>query len=165
MIDLINKLGIKHFRGIYSKDNLPKQIKKECGIINLDTMIGQGTHWVCYQTNDKHTEYFDSFGLKMPKEVETYLNTSNKQIIYSGDEIQEKLFYVDIGAFINYWKDKMEKRILETIHNTKFDMNDQWVNNRFIINHFKKKKKYIYIYINILRGKKDATTFPDKPVS
>ena len=33
-----------------------------------------------------------------------------------------------------------------------------------------KKKKYIYIYIyiyiiNIMRGKKDATTFPDKPVS
>ena len=24
---------------------------------------------------------------------------------------------------------------------------------------------YIYIYINIMRGKKDATTFPDKPVS
>ena len=23
----------------------------------------------------------------------------------------------------------------------------------------------IYIYINIMRGKKDATTFPDKPVS
>ena len=24
---------------------------------------------------------------------------------------------------------------------------------------------YIYIYIYIMRGKKDATTFPDKPVS
>ena len=24
---------------------------------------------------------------------------------------------------------------------------------------------YIYICINIMRGKKDATTFPDKPVS
>ena len=24
---------------------------------------------------------------------------------------------------------------------------------------------HIYIYINIMRGKKDATTFPDKPVS
>ena len=23
----------------------------------------------------------------------------------------------------------------------------------------------IYIYINIMRGKKDVTTFPDKPVS
>ena len=24
---------------------------------------------------------------------------------------------------------------------------------------------YVCIYINIMRGKKDATTFPDKPVS
>ena len=46
----------------------------------------------------------------MPKKVETFLNTSNKQIIYSGDEIQERLmFYVDTGACITYWKDKMEK--------------------------------------------------------
>ena len=29
----------------------------------------------------------------------------------------------------------------------------------------KKKKKHIYIYINIMRGKNDATTYPDKPVS
>ena len=28
-----------------------------------------------------------------------------------------------------------------------------------------KKKKYMYIYINIMRGKNDATTYPNKPVS
>ena len=50
---------------------------------------------------------------------------------------RDLVFYVDIGACITYWKDKMEKSILETIHNTKFDMNDQWVNSRFIINYFK----------------------------
>ena len=98
LIDWVKKLGIKHFRGIYSRDNLPKQIKKEVGVINVDTIIGQGTHWVCYRNIEKHTEYFDSFGLKMPKEVETYLNTSNKQIIYSGDEIQERL-----SVLCGYW--------------------------------------------------------------
>ena len=61
LFDWVNKLGIKHFRGIYSRDNLPKQIKKEVGIINLNTMIRQGTHWVCYRNIDKHTEYFDSW--------------------------------------------------------------------------------------------------------
>ena len=40
----IKRLGIKHFRGIYSRDGLPKKIKKECGIINLDDMSGPGTH-------------------------------------------------------------------------------------------------------------------------
>ena len=36
LMDWIDKLGIKHFRGIYSKDGLPRKIGKECGIINLD---------------------------------------------------------------------------------------------------------------------------------
>ena len=40
----IDKLGIKHFRSIYSRDALPE---KECGIINLDDIEGEGTHWVC----------------------------------------------------------------------------------------------------------------------
>ena len=44
----IDKLGIKHFRGIYSRDALPQSInKKECGTINLDDIKGEGTHWVC----------------------------------------------------------------------------------------------------------------------
>ena len=45
----IKKLGIKYLRGIYSRDRLPKKIKKECGIINLDDISGPGTHWVCYR--------------------------------------------------------------------------------------------------------------------
>ena len=37
-MDWVKKLGIKHFRGIYSRDGLPKKIRKECGIINLHDM-------------------------------------------------------------------------------------------------------------------------------
>jgi len=45
LFNWVEKLGIKHFRGVYSRDDLPKQIKKhECGIINLDSQIGPGTH-------------------------------------------------------------------------------------------------------------------------
>ena len=33
----VKKLNIKYFRAVYSRDNLPKIIKKrECGIINLN---------------------------------------------------------------------------------------------------------------------------------
>ena len=49
LMEWIKKLGIKHFRGIYSRDGLPHKIKKECGIINLDDIQGPGTHWVCYR--------------------------------------------------------------------------------------------------------------------
>ena len=44
LMDWVKKLGIKHFRGIYSRDGLPNRIKKECGIINLDDITGPGTH-------------------------------------------------------------------------------------------------------------------------
>ena len=64
MIDWVKQLGIKYFRGFFSKDILPKQIKnKECGIVNLDNHVGPGTHWVAYRNIDRFCEYFDSFGL------------------------------------------------------------------------------------------------------
>ena len=63
LIDWFKKLNIKHFRSINSRENLPSKIQKECGIINLDTMIGKGTHWATYSNIDKQAEYFDSFGL------------------------------------------------------------------------------------------------------
>ena len=49
LMEWVKKLGIKHLRGIYSRDGLPNKIKKECGIINLDDIQGPGTHWVCYR--------------------------------------------------------------------------------------------------------------------
>ena len=70
LTDWVKQLGIKYFRGVFSKDMLPKQIKnRECGIINLNDHIGAGTHWVCYRNIDRFWEYFDSFGLPMPIEV------------------------------------------------------------------------------------------------
>ena len=76
--------------------------KKECGIINLDDIKGEGTHWVCYRNLEKNlVEYFDPFGLIMPYEIHDYLLTSGKKIIYSQEKYKiEKLFYVVIGVCI-----------------------------------------------------------------
>ena len=141
-IDLLNwvkKLGIKHFRGIYSRDALPpKMLKNEVGIINLDSQIGPGTHWVAYRNGEKHAEYFDSFGLIMPNEVMNYLGTSGKKIFYSGDEIQER-DSVLCGYWDLYYLLERQRGVpmLNVIHNANFDMNDQTVNHRFIIDYFK----------------------------
>jgi hypothetical protein len=81
------------FRGVFSQDLLPKQIKKrECGIVNLDTVGGKGTHWVCYfnSPEEKYVEYFDSYGLAPPEELQKYLFTSRKQIIYNTAELQNR---------------------------------------------------------------------------
>ena len=140
LLNWVKKLGIKHFRGIYGKDALPTKIlQNEVGIINLDTYLGPGTHWVAYRNVDStYCEYFDSFGLIMPNDVRTYLMTSDKQIYYSGDEIQER-DSVLCGYWCLYYLLERQKGIpmLNVIHNAKFDMNNQAVNHRFIIDYFK----------------------------
>ena len=139
LLNWVKKLGMKHFRGIYSRDALPDRIKRnEVGIINLDLQIGPGTHWVAYRNSKNGAEYFDSFGLIMPNEVMKYLRTSGKQIFYSGDEIQER-DSVLCGYWCLYYLTERQRDvpILNVIHNAEFDMNDQTVNHRFIIDYFK----------------------------
>lgn len=57
------------------RDNLPKRSRKyECGVINLDSEVGPGTHWVSYYRSDKNCYYFDSFGdLQPPNEFVKYI--------------------------------------------------------------------------------------------
>ena len=77
LFDWVKKLGIKHFRGVFSRDALPKKMRKECGIVNLDDNQGPGKHWVCYKNlENDFVEYFDSLGLVMPNEIYNYLLTS-----------------------------------------------------------------------------------------
>ena len=122
LMDWVKKLGIKHFRGIYSRDGLPKKIRKECGIINLDDMTGPGTHWVCYRNIDNIVEYFDPFGLIMPNEALEYFNTSGKRIVYSMDEIQNRNTVL-CGYWCLYYLFERQRgtSILDVIHNPHFD--------------------------------------------
>ena len=134
-MEWIKKLGIKYFRGIYSRDNLPSKIGKECGIINLDTKLGPGTHWVCYRNiSNSYYEYFDPFGLLMPHEVLYYFHTGSvKLIIYSMDEIQNR-----DSVLCGYWclyyllERQRGSNILDVIHNPHFDSD----NSDFIISYF-----------------------------
>lgn len=136
MIDWIKKLGIKHFRGIYSRDGLPQKIRKECGIINLDDMLGPGTHWCAYRNIGNVVEYFDPFGLIMPTEAKRYFMTAGKPIIYSIDEIQNR-DTVLCGYWCLYYllERQRGKSILEIIHNPHFDKDY----SDFIIQYFSRK--------------------------
>lgn len=79
--------NLPNFRGVFMLDSLPKKARKnECGIINLDSITGPGTHWVAYYKNGSKSEYFDSFGnLQPPKEVIKYLNNN---LVYNYDTYQ-----------------------------------------------------------------------------
>ena len=132
-MEWVKKLGIKHLRGIYSRDRLPNKIKKECGIINLDGIKGPGTHWVCYRNLDSVVEYFDPFGLIMPSLALKYFNTSGKHIVYSIDEIQNRNTVLCGYWCLYYLLERQNgKNILDVIHNPHFD-ND---NSDFIKKYF-----------------------------
>ena len=134
----IDDLKIKHFRSIYSRDRLPDQIrKKECGIINLDSIEGEGTHWVCYRNLDKNmAEYFDPFGLIMPHEIRHYLLTSGKKVIFSEDEMQNRNTVL-CGYWCLYYLIERQKgkSILDVIHHEDFDEDNSDFIKDYFINH------------------------------
>lgn len=90
LMKYVNELKIPNFKGIYMRDTLPKNSnknKKECGILNLDSIKGPGTHWTCWIKNCNNLCcYFDSFGVEPPKEFENYMKCN---IIYSTYQIQK----------------------------------------------------------------------------
>ena len=88
-VDLYAKqLKIKNYRGNFMRDTLPKQIRRnECGVVNLDSIKNQGTHYVCYWKQDDTRVFFDSFGLPPAQEIIKYLS---KPIQYNSTEIQER---------------------------------------------------------------------------
>ena len=82
---------------------------------------------------------FDSFGLPMPEEVLAYMRTDGKQIIYSGDEIQERN-----SVLCGYWclyyirERQTGLPLMNVIHNEAFNVNEHHVNHNFLINYFKR---------------------------
>ena len=101
------------FNGIYSRNNLPNEIKKGAYVINLDEYENTGTHWVSlfvkpkYTTessSSEHTVYFDSFGVEhIPKEINKFINNDNIKSnifrIQAYDSIMCGYFCIE---FINY---------------------------------------------------------------
>ena len=81
----VKELNIKNFRGVFMRDTLPNKVNNnEVGIVNLDSVQNNGTHWVCYSLRKGDAKdkdkcyYFDSFGLDPPIELKNYLNSDIK---------------------------------------------------------------------------------------
>lgn len=71
------------------RDGLPKKPREiECGIVNLDSSRGRGTHWVAYKKYFNTSLYFDPIGdLKPPVELAKYLKGTT--IRYNHKRYQE----------------------------------------------------------------------------
>ena len=65
IIDAAKKLSLHGFRGVFLRDTLPTKTKlNKCGILNLDSSTGDGTHWVMWFKKGKDKFYFDSYGVQ-----------------------------------------------------------------------------------------------------
>ena len=65
IIDAAKKLSLYGFIGMFLRDTLPTKTKfNECGILNLDSSSGDGTHWVTWFKKCKDKFYFDSYGVQ-----------------------------------------------------------------------------------------------------
>ena len=66
------------FIGVFSRDNLPKKIKDEAYVIDLDEYANTGTHWIALFCKKKEIIYFDSFSVEhIPEEIKKCIGIKN----------------------------------------------------------------------------------------
>lgn len=94
ILDLVVKLKIPHFDGVFMRDRITKKKKsgstKECWILNHGGSQTNGSHWTALAKDHNIAFYFDSFG-KLPPPLEV--------INYLGDDIQ---LYYNAKKYQNY---------------------------------------------------------------
>ena len=128
------------FNGLYSRNNLPKTIKKGAHVINLDEYEDTGTHWVSLFVKANEVINFDSFGVEhIPKEINKFVD--NKKIkasifrIQAYNSIMYGYFCIE---FINYML--KGKTLLD--YTNLFSPNDFKKNDRVIKRIFKNEQYY-----------------------
>jgi len=85
--ELVKKIGLKNFCGVFSRDTLPKKPKRnECSIMNPIDTSGDGTHCVAWFKRGDKKWYFDSFGFPPPTELNDYLG----DVFYPTEQIQPR---------------------------------------------------------------------------
>ena len=124
------------FNGVYSRNNLPKTIKKGAYVINLDEYANIGTHCIALFVKPKYIVYFDSFGVEhIPKEIKKFIGNkdieANISRLQAYNSITCGYFCIE---FINYMF--KGKTLLE--HTNLFSPNDFKKNDEIIKRIFKK---------------------------
>lgn len=86
LIDAAKKLGIKNFRGVFVRDQLPNRPRAvECGIVNTGDSSTNGFHWMCWFKDGNKKICFDSYALPPPVELVDYLK---RPVYYNSERIQ-----------------------------------------------------------------------------
>ena len=87
IIDAAKKLSRDGFRGVFLRDTLPTKTKlNECGVLNLDSSSGDGTHWVMWFKKGMNKFHFDGYGVQPPSDLIDYLKSP---IFYNSERVQQ----------------------------------------------------------------------------
>ena len=131
--------NVQGWKGTVTRDLLPAEIDDlALGIINYDSMDGNGTHWVAYANypKEEHVIFFDSFGVIPGAEIQHFLKTSGKEIAYSTGQIQD-MKSIMCGYYCVYVLKELSKgRAFEDIL-SEFDSTPSAKNEKLIKNKFK----------------------------
>ena len=66
------------FNGVYSRNNLPKKVKVEAYVINLNEYADVGTHWIALFCSKSEIIYFHSFGVEhVPEKIKEFVGNKN----------------------------------------------------------------------------------------
>ena len=125
------------FNGVFSRNNLPKQIRDGAYVIHLDEYANIGTHWIALSCNRNEIAYFDSFGVEyVPEEVKEFIG--NKNIKANIFQVQEN-DSVMCGYFCIGFIDFMLAGKKLTDYTNMFSPHDSKKNDDIILSYFKDK--------------------------
>ena len=93
------------FNGVFSRDNLPKKIKDEAYVINLDEYADTSTHWIALFCKKNEIVYFDSFDVEhIPEEIKRFIGNKNIKAnifhVQGNDSIMCGYFYIGFIDFM-----------------------------------------------------------------
>ena len=122
------------FIGVYSRDDLPKEIKDGAYVINLDEHDDIGTHWIALFCKTNEIVNFDSFGVEhVPEKIKKFIGNKNiKANIY---RVQANDLVI-CGYFCMGLIDFMLARKTLIDYTTLFSPHDLDKNDQIILSYF-----------------------------
>ena len=153
LLDYAKLLNIPNFRGVFMRDELPnKPWLNESGIVNLNTSLEPGSHWVAYYKNGKNRIAFDSFGQVILRELSDYLKQEekNEPVIQRNTDIVQKFNTQVCGHLCLYVLKSLSlgktfREILDSLTSTGAGI--QWTNNMANELHKPVRKKFLKRFV------------------
>jgi len=156
LLDYAKQLNIPNFRGVFMRDELPKKPwANECGIVNFNTSLQPGSHWVAYYKTEKERIAFDSYGQVILAELSDYLKTEkekNEAVIQRNTDIVQKFNTQICGHLCLYVLKSLSlsqtfREILDYLTVGETGAGIQWTNNMANELHKPVRKKFLKRFV------------------